>query len=176
MTTIYYNNGKLYADTRWTDLNTGETGVEDKIFVGTHFVGAGCGNYSVVNTLNSGIHRLLYKLFRAAPFGHSIHDSMLNGKSNVLIFDRKNIIGYRLALVKFGWLRFVKSKIVAKYSIDDDVALSMGSGTDNFDIHEYADTVGVKKAFEHAASLDKYTNDVTTEIDVKEYLGVKVYG
>ena len=172
MTTIIYKSGVLFADTCVTDESTGETSLQNKIFaIGEYVFGAsGYLGLALIFTQKKFI-----KLLKLLPFFPIIDFCNCSDKGNyarIILADKKEVKVYAVENIwKSGVFSIFKRKLVFRVELEKNIIFSIGSGSSE-EVNDIAKEYSPEEAIIFASSVDKYTNDIITKLDIRQLFGV----
>lgn len=153
-------------------MTTGALSFVRKIHVVDNFVVAFSGYIGLASIfLNKWFTRFL-RVFPVVPCIDLMNVSDEGDSATVILADSKKV---RVYCVENKWKRGIFNLIFRKkiYEIDleTDVVFSIGSGSSE-EINKIAQQYSPEEAIKYASSVDKYTNDIITKLDIRKLFGM----
>lgn len=171
MTTIIYKNGVLFSDTRVTDIATGETSLRFKIFAIDEHVFAAAGYLGLALIFTEYKFIKLLKLLPFFPIIDDLHRSNEGNHAEIILADKKEVKVYTVKNVwKAGIFSILKRKLIYRVELEKNIIFSIGSGSSE-EVNDIAEEYSPEEAIIFASSVDKYTNDIITKLDIRQLFG-----
>jgi hypothetical protein len=104
------------------------------------------------------------KLLKLFPFFPIIDFCNCSDKKEVKVYAVENIW-------KSGVFSIFKRKLVFRVELEKNIIFSIGSGSSE-EVNDIAEEYSPEEAIIFASSVDKYTNDIITKLDIRQLFGV----
>lgn len=153
-------------------MTTGETSLSQKIFTVGEYVFGSSGYLGLANMFTRKKFILLLKLLPFFPIVDFYDSSDKGNYARIILADKKEVKVYAVENIwKSGVFSIFKRKLVFRVELEKNIIFSIGSGSSE-EVNDIAKEYSPEEAIIFASSVDKYTNDIITKLDIRQLFGV----